>query len=343
MVMDKVAVMPPERRGDLFRETAARRRLPWQLVEKDFWVSWALGRLFSLSGLPASLLFKGGTSLSKVFDAIDRFSEDVDLSLNREDLGFAAEKDPYAAPSRKQARRLIDELARTCQRAIREELLPALERDFASVLGPARNAWSLRISETDPQTVFFAYPRAEGVAAAPLPAYVTPAVYLEMGARSDHWPVVEAPIQPYAAQEFPKLFSRPHAVVRALSAERTFWEKVTLLHTEHHRPAEKSIAERLSRHYYDVFRLCQGPIGERALADTGLLASVVRHKTLFFHSGWANYDSAVPGSIRILPPDYRIAELRRDYASMAEMIFGEPPEFDTVFSDLESLERRLNA
>ena len=158
--MDKVAAMPLEKRTELFRETSARRGLPWGLVEKDFWVCWTLHRIFKLGPAPARLLFKGGTSLSKVFGAIDRFSEDVDLSLNREDLGFAAAKDPYAAPSKKQARRLIDELSHTCKCTIRDTLLPALKQELASVIGPPGEAWSLRTSDTEPRRVYFIYPSA---------------------------------------------------------------------------------------------------------------------------------------------------------------------------------------
>jgi hypothetical protein len=175
-----------------------------------------------------------------------------------------------------------------------------------------------------------------------MPAYVQPVVRLEFGARSDHWPAIEGIVEPYAASEFPGLFARPRTTVRTLAAERTFWEKVTLLHAEHHRPADKPIAGRLSRHYYDVVRLYQNPIGQQALRQMDLLVSVVKHKTLFFHSGWANYHSARPGSIRLLPAPERVAELERDYQAMVEMIFGDPSPFDEILSLLGELERRLN-
>ena len=340
--MDNVASMPAERRLELFRETAARRSLPVELIEKDFWVCWSLHRLFSrMADLPATLLFKGGTSLSKVFDAIDRFSEDVDLSFNREDLGFADDRDPYAAASKKQARRLIDELTERCVNEIRDSVFPMLKEDFASVLGAAGERWSLEISASDPQTILFTYPHGRQKQSSG-PGYVQPQVRLEIGARSDHWPALEGTVEPYAATEFPNLFERRQATVRTLAAERTFWEKVTLLHAEHHRPAEKPIGERLFRHYYDVARLYQGEIGQQAVAQTDLLESVVRHKSLFFHSGWAHYRTAVPGSIRLLPTKGRIGEMRRDYEAMAEMIFAEPPSFDTILQVIGELEERIN-
>jgi predicted nucleotidyltransferase component of viral defense system len=335
--------MPAERRLELFRETAARRSLPVQLIEKDFWVCWSLHRLFSrMADLPATLLFKGGTSLSKVFGAIDRFSEDVDLSLNREGLGFDDERDPYMAASKKQSRRLIDELTERCVGEIRDSVLPMLDEDFASILNTSgESSWSLEISTHDPQTILFTYPRgrSEGSSAT---GYVQPQVRLEIGARSDHWPVIEGVVESYAATEFPNLFERRTATVRTLAAERMFWEKVTLLHAEYHRPADKPCGERLTRHYYDVAQLYQGEIGRRAVVQTDLLESVVRHKSLFFHSGWANYQTAVPGSIRLLPTRSRIDELKRDYKAMAEMFFAEPPPLDAILRVIGELEERIN-
>jgi hypothetical protein len=341
--MDEVATMPVDRRSELFRETAAERELSVGLVEKDFWVCWSLHRLSAQApNLPATLLFKGGTSLSKVFDAIDRFSEDVDLSLNREDLGFTEDRDPYAAASKKQARRLIEELSEKCIGEIRACVLPILTEDSVSILGAPGETWSLRLSQDDPQTILFAYPQT---AREPSPAlgYVQPQVRLEIGARSDHWPSLEGTIEPYAATEFPNVFETPQAIVRTLAAERTFWEKVTLLHAEHHRPPEKPVGPRLSRHYYDVVRLYQGDIGQRALAQPRLLESVVRHKSLFFRSSWANYQTAVPGSIRISPTEARVGDLKRDYQAMAEMFFGEPPSFDEILQATTELEDRINS
>ncbi len=341
--MDKVATMPVEKRSELFRETAAQKGLAVGLIEKDFWVCWSLYRLFAqVPNLSATLLFKGGTSLSKVFDAIDRFSEDVDLSLNRKDLGFTEDKDPYAAKSRKQASRLIEELSEKCIGEIRAYVLPTLTEDFVSVLGAPGKTWSLRLSKSDPQTILFAYPQTAPETSSAF-GYVRPEVQLEIGARSDHWPSLDGTIEPYAATEFPNVFETPQAIVRTLAAERTFWEKVTLLHAEHHRPPEKSIGPRLSRHYYDVFCLYQGDIGERALGQAHLLESVVRHKSLFFRSGWANYETAVPGSIRISPTEARIDDLKRDYQAMAEMFFGEPPSFDDILQVTSELEERINS
>ncbi len=205
------------------------------------------------------LIFKGGTSLSKAYNAVERFSEDVDLSLSRRDLGFADSRDPEEPGiSGKESRRRIEALVDACQQAVRDRLLPGLRADFASVIGPS--GWSVELDAIDPQTVIFTYPRSE--LAGGLPEAIRPAIRLEMGARSDDWPAEEREIRPYAAEAFPAAFAVAASCrVRVLDAKRTFWEKATILHAEYHRPADKALAAGMSRHYYD--RLPAFPAGDR--------------------------------------------------------------------------------
>jgi hypothetical protein len=138
------------------------------------------------------------------------------------------------------------------------------------------------------------------------------------------------------------LFSEPDVAVTSLLAKRTFWEKATILHAEYHRPAEKALPDRYSRHYYDLAMLAQSPVRGEALADLALLDQVVRHKETFYPSGWARYDLARVGSLRLVPPDERRAALERDYRSMRVMIFGEPPTFDSIIETLAALEKQIN-
>jgi len=340
--MNKVAVMSAKERSDLFRETANRKRLRAGLIEKDFWVCWSLERLFTLPEKPASMIFKGGTSLSKVFGAIGRFSEDVDLSLNREDLGFTGDKSPEQASSSNKAKRLIDELSVTCQQVIRETLLPEIERSFATILEESKVPWSVELDPADPQTINFAYPVSDESSGTIRDGYVKPIVRLEIGARSDHWPAEDHTVRSYAAEEFPSLFESPTASVRTLSAERTFWEKATILHSFYHKPIESPLGSRQSRHYYDLAQLYNSPIGESALKQQGLLAAVVQHKTLFFRSAWANYDTAAPGTLRLIPPPERHREIGQDYDAMGEMMFGTPPSLEEILEILRSAEQRIN-
>ncbi|WP_211104277.1 nucleotidyl transferase AbiEii/AbiGii toxin family protein [Azospirillum sp. Sh1] len=152
---------------------------------------------------------------------------------------------------------------------------------------------------------------------------------LEFGARGDPWPIEERIIRPYAADDFPDFFEDSDSTVVVLSARRTFWEKATALHAEAHRPAGSPTPQYFSRHYYDLAMLLDTDDGKIAAMDFGLLAQVARHKTTFFRSGWANYDTARPGTLQLLPHETRIKDLRADYRAMATMMFDEkPPSFN---------------
>jgi hypothetical protein len=131
--------------------------------------------------------------------------------------------------------------------------------------------------------------------------------------------------------------------VIALDAERTFWEKVTLIHAENHRPADRSSRERLSRHYSDVAQIFRSELGAKAVADTTLLDQVVEHKRIFFPLGWAHYDTAKRGSMKLVPDAEAEKRLRADYEGMKEMFFGEVEDFDTVMATIQKLQAALNA
>jgi len=343
--MDDIARLPAADRADLFVVTGTGRGLTTEMIEKDFWVCWTLKRLFTLPDPPAGLLFKGGTSLSKVFGVIERFSEDVDLSFDRAGLGFGGESDPLNATTGKRRKHGLEALTETCQRVVRERLLLQLVAIFGDALGePPSTAWGLELADDDPdgQTLLFRYPSGIRPRPADEPAYIRPAVRLEIGARSDHWPAVEATVTPYVAADFPNVFKEPGCKVLALAAERTFWEKATILHMWHHAPAAKRFRDRQSRHYYDVVRLYENGSGRAAVKDIDLLLKVARHKEVFFPAAWARYADAKPGTLRIVPPDARLLELEQDYRKMQEMIFGEPPAFEHLLEVLREIERQVN-
>lgn len=325
----------------LFRKSEMANSLGLRaaIIEKDFWVCWTLHRLFEVIGFRPHLIFKGGTSLSKVYKVIDRFSEDVDLSLSRSDLGFADDHDPeQEGIGKKEAKRRLAGLVDACKAVVREKLAPVLQNDFRSVLGSS--GWAVELDPADPQTVLFSYPVSEVSHELP---YVRPVIRLEMGARSDDWPADDAGIKPYAAEVFPEVFDIPSARVRTLAAERTFWEKATLLHAEAHRPPDKPDRERHARHYYDLAKLAEHPLGASALSRLDLLDRVIAHKTFFFASSWANYETARPGTLRLLPDNIaRLEGLRRDYDHMKSMVYGAVPTWDHITGVLRDLERRIN-
>src|ERR1039457_4618679 len=236
--------MPAAERAEVFAETADRKGLADAIVEKDFWVCWVLKQLFSIETLSGRLLFKGGTSLSKVFHAINRFSEDIDLAVDYVALGFTGERDP------------------------RREDISKTKRD----------AWSLHVSDQDPNVVQFRYSTASAKGL----DYLNPQVVLELGTHAEFVPHDGFTIRAFAAEEFPNVVADGDVAVVALLAKRTFWEKVTILHAEYHRPPEKPLRDRYSRHYYDVAMLADGPFRAESLADMTLLSQVVSHKETFY-------------------------------------------------------------
>lgn len=344
--MDKVALLPADDRAALFGETGAGRGVANTIIEEDFWVCWTLKRLFGLQHRnAATLVFKGGTSLSKAFGAIRRFSEDIDLSFDRADLGYTGDRDPEKEGiSKKKADKLIESLVSDVEQHIAEKLLPALWSAIAEQLGePSKGEWSLAIDAGDLQTVNFYYPTVLPTSEYEGMAYITPRVKLELGARGDPWPTEERVIRSYAAEDYPDFFKDPDSTVTVLSAKRTFWEKATALHAEAHRPAEASTPQYFSRHYYDLAMLLDTDEGKAAATDYGLLATVAKHKATFFRSGWASYNTARPGTLRLMPSEARIKDLRADYRAMAPMMFDDkPPAFDDILAKIKILQETIN-
>ncbi len=342
MILDELAQLPSEERRLYFEQAATRTgRLTAQLYEKDFWVCWILRRVFGLQELGAHLTFKGGTSLSKVFQAIERFSEDIDLSIERDFLGFGGANDPEQGQSGKEVGRRLDALKAACQEAVATRLFPSLQAAIESQLATNQH-WSLRLDSNDPdsQTILYEYP--QGVTSDMSP-YFASTIKLELGARSDHFPVEQADVSPYLAEAIPDVISEHLVHVRVLAGERTFWEKATILHATAHQPQAKPLQLRLSRHYSDLFQLANHPLGEAALNRLDLLERVAEHKQIFFKSAAAQYDKARPGSLRLIPDEDRIEELRQDFSNIQPMFFMAPPDFETLMSELRILEDRINS
>lgn len=330
---DKYQSLTTRERFELLDWASQERGLAPSILEKDYWVCKTLDVLFSLPDLGEHLVFKGGTSLSKVYRLIDRFSEDVDVSFHREFLGFGDERDPEAATGKEQVRR-IEALQQACKDCIRERLLPVLRLEMSHRLG-SDEGWSMEIDSQDEQTILFHFPQA----GAPSLAYIAPSVRIELGARSDHWPKERHEIQSYLSETL----SRPigGATVQSLAAERTFWEKATLLHAEARRDPSKKMPPRYARHYHDLARMATEPVAERALTNADLRKRVVTHKSVYFRSGWARYDLADPATFQLLPPAARLPELETDHRAMAQMFFATPPPIADVLEILDTLQYRI--
>jgi len=190
--------------------------------------------------------------------------------------------------------------------------------------------------EAHGQDVFIKYPRAFSLEA------IQPEIRLEIGPIAAWIPNEQREIRPYAADQFPRLFIQTGTMVRTILAERSFWEKATILHQEAHRAEKKPLPLRYSRHYYDLYRLSGLPIRNKALSRIGLLKDVAQFKIRFYRCSWARYEEAKPGSLNLLPPEHHSAELEKDYRGMQSMLFGAIPSFDVIVKELADLEKAIN-
>ncbi len=325
-------------------ETNERTGLTRAIVEKDYWVVWALELLFS--GPYADLLtFKGGTSLSKAYKVIDRFSEDVDLTIDRSLIALDPEKsleapDLGTAQRTKRNKAFDDKTADFIIREFAPWLDAEIQKHLAGRAGDTAPA--LRFDQEDPLNLFFDYPRDPDVA---VDSYIKPFVRLELGARGDRSPQTQKAVKSYIEEEFPDAFAGTAPVpLNVLAIERTFWEKATILHSVCCRPDDKPPRDRFSRHYYDVHHLVQdADLVERVIEDTELLEAIVENKRAYFFESWNWYPTAKRGTFRLVPSAKRQKELAEDYLAMQHMIFGDKPEFSEIITTLKQLEDSINA
>jgi len=325
--MRKVAMMGAEARHELFVSTAANRNIAPIVIEKDFWVCFVLYELFSSEFLKDKLMFKGGTSLSKVYHIIERFSEDIDLILNWNEI---TDDDPNAFRSKNQQDKYNKKMDLDSRKYIAETILPEIKKLVGHVC-------SLEINEDDPDSIHLNYPGAFSS------EYIPSRIKLEIGAKASWTPNESYLITPYAAEEFPDVFEISTCSINVVKAERTFWEKATILHQEAHRPVSKIQPSGYSRHYYDLMKLNKSSIKDTALSDIQLLKDVVEFKKKFYPAPWANYDKALPPTFRLLPEGHVKQALIKDYKEMEEMFFGEIPTFSAILSNLAELEKEINS
>jgi hypothetical protein len=257
---------------------------------------------------------------------IERFSEDIDLIL---DWTLLTGEDPEAGRSKAKQERLNQDINERAQDYIAGELRGLVAGCIAPV------CWC-EVDGTDPHVLNIRYPGAFA------DTYLRPEVRLEIGPLASWLPFGEYRIRPYAAEEFPQVFHRFECRVKAIRAERTFWEKATILHHEAFRPHDRPQPPRNSRHYYDLARMAAVPVKDAALADLDLLASVVEFKQRFYPRGWARYDLARPGTLRLVPNGHVLAAVTEDYRDMRRMIFGEYPDLAEILARLQALEDEIN-
>lgn len=334
--------LPKQDRIDVFEATAEELSTLSTYIEKDFWVCLVLDLLYNeLPNGSPRLLFKGGTSLSKVYKLIERFSEDVDFTVFRDDLGFSGDKDPLSPTiTGKQRKRLSEKLQKDTSNYICTKLKEDLEKATATILSDFKIV--VDEEDSDRSTLLFQYP---SLFQPDNTAYVQPRVKLEGGGRSALDPHQDCSIKPFIADVLNTWDFSVHNIM-SIAPERTFWDKVMILHSWHcgYRDKTKLLndRQRVSRHYYDVAMISKTNIGQNAIQNSQLREDVRRHTQMLFRAAWKKLDEAVPGSMRLIPMDDLKTALESDYQAMQGMMLGKPPAFDEIVKIISELEAQIN-
>lgn len=285
------------------------------------------------------LSFKGGTSLSQCWHLIDRFSEDIDIAIDREYLGF------YGTLSKTQ---ISDKLRRATCSFVRK----TMQHDLAEQLcknGIAEDKFQVNvditpISTTDPETININY---DSVLTLSIDGenglYVLPKIKVEVSGRSMSEPMSEVSLDSMIDQVYPKApFAEPKFNVRAVLPERTFLEKIFLLHEEFAKPKDLIRVERMSRHMYDIGQMLKTPIAEKAIHDEQLYAQIVEHRRTFVGLHGFDYDTLYPATLNIIPPYSIIDQWEADYENMClHMIYGESVSFEKLVNNLKELNDKI--
>jgi len=326
----------------VLEQTAARKHIDLVAVEKDFWVCWTLGQLFSLPGIGDALTFKGGTSLSKVWGLIERFSEDIDLVLDKQWLGITPENDPELAANNSQLKNRLHIAERMSSTKICGPLREALEASIRRALPADLSGWLLEVDPDDEkrQTLLFHFPRM----GARTSGYLLEEVKIEIGTRSDPIPSRLCRIRAEVAEAYPQLFDQPWVEVRSVEPVRTFLEKVALLHEAGFKSAVgKPRPARLARHYYDIAKLIHAGIGDIALGRHPLFEKVLANRMVYFKITGLDYRQVLREGVRILPESPYMDAWARDYEKMGkEMFYGAPPSWPEVMRAVGAWELAFN-
>ena len=337
----RIIAAPQRDRRDLFLSAANRLAAPVGNIEKDFWVCWTLNALYHR--LPAGgprLLFKGGTSLSKAHGLINRFSEDIDVTVFRDDINQTASIQDLQSLSKNKRRAKLDAIRDACREYITGPFLGALA---GALTEDTAGTGRIEVDGTDPdgQTLLVWYPTVEPAS----DGYVQPVVRIESGAKSALDPHRRVLIRPYIGEELPDI-DLAIADVTTIEPGRTFWDKVVIAHGlrrwYERRGALRQEGQRISRHYYDLHCLLGAAVGRAALADIALAGDCVAHARMFFDRSDYDLATAVPGTFAIAPPGGMVDALRRDYENTSAMVFGKAPSFDEILVSILAIDAAVN-
>lgn len=321
--------LPPEQQRKVLAQAANRTGLPVQAVEKDLWVTVVLQQVFSLP-VAKHLVFKGGTSLSKIWKVIQRFSEDIDLAIDPSIWGFEGDL------TKKQIKRL----RKASSVFVRDELCQQLRNEVSS---NGMDNWLNIEAEPDgeddgtypePREIYIRY---KSLFDSDLP-YLPSEVKLEVGARSLLEPTADAMVKSILEEELPVSTTIKQLAIPTALAEKTFLEKAFLLHELFSSPSPKE-ANRKSRHLYDLAQMMNTDIATRAIANDELWNTIHHHRELFTSISGVDYTPDIRKRIRLLPPDNVVDDWRNDYKDMQSfMIYGEKPSFEELMRKMAELE-----
>ena len=330
--MRKIACLPDDDRRELFRNTADKMGLNDAIVEKDFWVCFTLDYLFHRCPWKDSITFKGGTSLSKSYHVIERFSEDIDLILDWRKI-INDEVNPWEERSKTKQDLFNKQINSEAAKFYKEELIPQLNIEMKEKLGDGE--W-ISVDTEDEMVVNFYYPQIFEA------EYLRSCVRLEIGPLAEWLPSHETSITPFAAEKYPDIFSQTDTSVLTIDVERTFWEKLTILHKIANFPEGKSLPARYARHLYDVYNMGNSWVKESAFKRKELLEKDVAFKQKFYYAKGAHYETATLSSIELLPKEAVLNALKEDYQAMSNMIYGNIPEFEDILAFLKKLQSEIH-
>ena len=320
-------------RLELYQEAHDKNGLSKIIIEKDWWVTTVLRALFSLP-YAKYLSFKGGTSLSKCWNLIQRFSEDVDIAINREYLGFSG------ILSKTQ---ISDHLRRATCSFVREKLQFDLVKQLENN-GLKTKDFSVKVNITPISTIDPEIIEIEYNSLFIEENYIKRKVIVEVGGRSMSEPLQFVSLQSMIDEVFiNEEFTEKPFEVQAVTPQRTFIEKICLLHEEFAKPQNLMRTERMSRHLYDLVQIIDTPIAEKAMTDKDLYNSVVEHRRIFVGLKGFDYSTLAPQTINIVPPKNIIDLWKVDYETMQHtMIYGDSLPFDKLIDKIKQLNEKIN-
>lgn len=320
-----------EDRKIVINQTSSKTGLLPVAVEKDLWVMIALEAIFSTE-IAEYLVFKGGTSLSKAWGIIERFSEDIDLAIDRSFFGFNGDL----------TRNQVKNLRKASCKYVDEKFLEILKK---ALLDNGVSEFELSVTEfeesdTDPLALELRYKSL-----VEKKDYLQPRILIEISSRSLIEPYENKKLTSLISEIYPdqKFVSKP-IIIPTVTPTRTLIEKVFLLHEEFQKPKDKKIrSERMTRHLYDISRLMDTEYLEEAIEDKKLYDTIIAHRNNLTKISWVDYDTHKYKTLSFIPPDEVINDYEKDYLAMKEsMFYGETESFEELIGKLKKLNDRIN-